>query len=201
MSNYGFVQSFIPYCGGVLVMSRKPRVYFPGATYHITDRGNRCAALFYDDRDRKRYLEMLENARSQYPFHLHSYCLMTNHIHLQLETINHHPQKIMSTINTHYAIYFNKRYDFIGHVFQGRYKASLVDSLQYFLEVSKYIHLNPVESGICLSPESYPWSSYKAYISTDYTDPHVTTQKVLSYFYEPKKESYRLFVEARRADS
>ncbi|WP_338449570.1 transposase [Niallia oryzisoli] len=181
-------------------MSRKPRIYFPGAIYHITDRGNRCAALFYDDRDRKKYLGIVEEAHSQYPFHLHSYCLMSNHIHLLLETINHHPQQIMSMINTQYAIYFNRRYEFIGHVFQGRYKASLIDSLQYFLEVSKYIHLNPVESGLALSPESYPWSSYNAYISSNHPNPLVTTEKVLFYFPEPKIENYRLFVEETKAE-
>ncbi|WP_071393461.1 transposase [Bacillus tuaregi] len=178
-------------------MSRKPRIYYPSAIYHITDRGNRCAALFYDDWDRRKYLKVVKEAQTLYPFHLHSYCLMTNHIHLQLETINHHPQKIMSMINTHYAIYFNKRYELIGHVFQGRYKANLIDSLQYFLEASKYIHLNPLEAEMVLSPESYPWSSYKAYLSPQHPDPLVTTNKILSYFPEPQIENYRSFVEEK----
>jgi putative transposase len=175
-------------------LSRKPRVWFPGAHYHITSRGNRRSALFYDDFDRFTYLEKLEDARSLFPFYLHTYCLMTNHVHLQIETIQHHPMEIMKFINMRYAIYFNKRYQFDGHVFQGRYGAELIDSIAYQLDVSRYIHLNPFEASMVKSPEFFPWSSYSAYI-TDSVNPHVTTEKILSFFQTPKKENYRKFVE------
>ena len=167
--------------------------------YHIITRGNRKAVLFYDDRDRIKYLNLLEETRELYPFYLHSYCLMPNHSHLQLETIHHHPQKIMSMLNTRYAIYFNLRHDFVGHVFQGRYKAKLIDSLQYFLDVSRYIHLNPVEANIVTIPQDYLWSSYNAYIS-ETPNPHVTTERILTYFPEPQKENYKQFMEEVRQD-
>ncbi|MBO8177888.1 MAG: transposase [Bacillus sp. (in: Bacteria)] len=175
-------------------MPRRPRVWFPGAMYHITARGNRRSKIFYDDKDRLMYLELLEDARSYFPFYLHSYCLMPNHIHLQLETINHHPKDIMKRLHTRYAIYFNHRYHLVGHVFQGRYGAKLIVTPDYFLDVSRYIHLNPLEAKMVTTPENYKWSSYSAYI-TQQTNPHITTEKILSYFPHPQKEHYRKFVE------
>jgi putative transposase len=175
-------------------LSRKPRIWFPGAKYHITNRGNRRSSIFYDDFDREAYLELLEETRRYFPFYLHAYCLMTNHIHLQLETIHHHPKDIMKMLNSRYAMYFNKRHRLVGHVFQGRYGAELIDSAEYLLEVSRYIHLNPVEARMVKSPKDYRWSSYFAYI-TSIENPHVITAKILSHFPEPKKENYCKFVE------
>ncbi|HHY74245.1 MAG TPA: transposase [Bacillus bacterium] len=175
-------------------MARKPRVWFPGAIYHITNRGNRRTALFYDNSDRLTYLDLLQEVRTYFPFHLHTYCLMTNHIHLQLETIHHHPMHIMKMLNSRYAMHFNKRHRLVGHVFQGRYGSELIDSIDYQLEVSRYIHLNPVGAQMVTSPETYPWSSYEAYIS-NIINPHVTTSKILSYFPNPQKENYRRYVE------
>jgi putative transposase len=177
-------------------LSRKPRVWFPGAMYHITNRGNRRSSIFYDNQDRLNYLELLEETRAKYPFHLHSYCLMTNHIHLQLETIQIHPKEIMKMLNSRYALYFNKRHRLVGHVFQGRYGAELINTTDYFLEVSKYIHLNPVEANMVRLPQSYPWSSYSTYISHQ-LNPHITTEKILSLFSEPQKENYRQYVEGK----
>lgn len=119
----------------LFAVSRKLRVWFPGVKYHITSRGNRRAAIFYDDFDREVYLQYLEEARRYFPYYLHSYCLMTNHIHLQFETIQHHPKDIMKMLNSRYAMYFNKRLHLVGHVFQGRYGSELIDSSTYLLEV------------------------------------------------------------------
>ncbi|MBS4178157.1 transposase [Lederbergia citrea] len=177
-------------------MSRKPRVWFPSAVYHITKRGNRRSALFYDKQDRLTYLSMFEEARTFFPCILHSYCLMTNHIHLQLETIEHHPQHIMKMLNSRYAVYFNRRHSYEGHLFQGRYRAELILSTDYFLKVSKYIHLNPVEANIVKSPEIYDWSSYNAYISSQ-DNPHISTSRTLSYFPKPATEKYRAYVEGK----
>lgn len=177
-------------------MARKPRIWYEGAMYHITNRGNRRAAIFYDTHDREVFLEILEEVRTRFPFYLHSYCLMDNHIHLQLETIEHHPQHIMKMLNSRYAIYFNKQHQLVGHVFQGRYGAKLIQSIDYLLEVSRYIHLNPVEASIVQSPENYLWSSYAAYISNE-KNPHVITRKILSHFPHPQKEHYRFYVEAK----
>ncbi len=130
------------------VMPRKRRVWFPGAIYHITARGNRRDAIFRDVIDYRMYLKLLRNVRNRYPFILHSYCLMQNHLHLQLETIDHPTHFIIRDLHTEYAIYFNRKYDLIGHVFQGRYGAKLILDDDYFLTVSKYIHLNPVKANI-----------------------------------------------------
>lgn len=175
-------------------MSRKLRIWYPGAMYHITSRGNRRSALFYDDIDRKAYLELLEETRVLYPFHLHAYCLMTKPIHLQLETTTHHIKHIMKMLNSSYALHFNKRHRLVGHVFQGRYGAELIVTKEYQLEVSRYIHLNPVEAEMVRTPKDYRWSSYQAYV-TEEGNPHVTTKKILSYFSAPEKENYRVFVD------
>ncbi|MFJ7727892.1 transposase [Neobacillus sp. NPDC097160] len=140
------------------------------------------------------YIELLEETRNCYPFCLHTYCLMTKHIHLQLETLHHHPKDIIKMLNSRYAMYFNKRHHLVGHVFQGRYGAELIDTAEYLLEVSRYIHMNPVEAKMVKFPQDYRWSSYMAYISNS-TNPHVTTSKILSHILEPQKENYRKFVE------
>lgn len=177
-------------------MARKPRVWYPGAMYHITSRGNRQNALFYDEKDYQKYLDILEETRATYPFYLHTYCLMTNHIHLQLETIDHHTKDIMKMLNSKYAMYFNRRHDYIGHVFQGRYGAKLIESKDYKLDVSRYIHLNPVEAKMVSTPSEYLWSSYAAYVSNK-ENPHIRTDKILKYLDEPVKENYQKFVEEK----
>ncbi|WP_100407536.1 transposase [Bacillus solitudinis] len=172
-------------------MARKPRVWFPGATFHVTSRGNLRASIFYDDADRLRYLSLLEKNRSQYPFYLHAYCLMTNHIHLLFETIDTPTKDIIKRLHSLYAIYFNKRHDMSGHLFQGRYHAELINDAPYFLEASKYIHLNPVEAKMISSPADYWWSSYSAFISS-ISNPYV---KILSYFPHPQNQHYQHYVE------
>ncbi|MGM0843683.1 MAG: transposase [Bacillota bacterium] len=119
-------------------MSRKRRVWYPGAMYHITARGNRRIALFYREEDYLMYLAILEDVRVMYPFVLHSYCLMTNHLHLQIETNQHHIKDIMKELHSRYAIYLNRRLHMGGHLFQGRYRSGLIETDQYFLEVSRY---------------------------------------------------------------
>jgi putative transposase len=174
-------------------LSRKPRVWIPGATYHITNRGNRKELIFMDDDDRLTYMELLEKVRCKFPFNLHAYCLMPNHIHLLLETIDHHPKDIMKMLNTCYAMYFNRRHELVGHLFQGRYDAKIIDSLNYFLEASRYIHWNPVEAEMVQIPEEYPWSSYSVFLEKS-QHPLVTTGRILSYFPEPCRERYCDFV-------
>jgi len=175
-------------------MARKPRIWFPGATYHITARGNRRGNIFFEEQDYLKYLEILEEARSKYPFILHSYCLMTNHVHLQLETIDHHIKDIMYTIHSRYAIYLNQRLDMVGHVFQGRYGAEMILSDDYFLEVSRYIHRNPLEANIVKKPSDYPWSSYSSYVNLN-ENPHTNTSKTYSFFKDPVQLNYQSFVE------
>ena len=178
------------------VVSRKLRVWYPGACYHITARGNRRSALFEGRLDYLMYLEILEDVREMYPFRLHAYCLMTNHIHLQIETEDVHIKQIMKELHARYAVWFNKEHHYTGHLFQGRYGAEVIESDNYFLEVSRYIHLNPVNAQMVLAPADYEWSSYRAYV-TALSDQYITTSKTLSYFSEPKTVHYRAFVERK----
>ncbi len=138
-------------------MPRQPRVWYPGAMYHIVARGNRRAAIFHDHVDFQTYLAILEDIRSMMPFILHSYCLMTNHLHLQLETIHHYIQYIMKEMHSRYAVYLNQRLRTDSHVFQGRYGARLIETNAYFLEVSRYIHRNPLEAKMVVNLSKSLW--------------------------------------------
>ena len=175
-------------------MSRKPRIWYPGAVYHITARGNRRSPIFQCQEDFIRYVDILLEVKSTYPFVLHSYCLMTNHIHLQIETIDHHISLIMKDIHAPYAVYLNKKYGYEGHVFQGRFSGKLIDSPRYFLEVSRYIHRNPLEANMVGHLSLYEWSSYPAYLGL-LENPHVNLSRTLLYIPEPHVEQYQLFVE------
>ena len=145
-------------------MARKLRVWWPGAGYHIMCRGNHRLEIFRDDEDRQVFLSMLAQVKEKRPFKLHAYCLMSNHIHFHLETIETDPGKIMKQLNMKYAIFFNKKYRFVGQLMQGRFRAEVVEDDRYFLALNRYIHLNPVEAGIVLHPKDYQWSSYNAYV-------------------------------------
>ncbi|RFU69521.1 transposase [Peribacillus saganii] len=176
-------------------MPRQPRVWYPGAMYHIVARGNRRSAIFTDHLDYKMYLAILEDVRIMMPFVLHSYCLMTNHLHLQLETAHHHIQYIMKEMHSRYAVYLNQRLKTDGHVFQGRYGAKLIETDAYFLEVSRYIHRNPLEAKMVVNLGDYQWSSYASYVNPLNFNPHVNHNKTLSYFPAPVEKKYKIFVE------
>lgn len=177
-------------------MARKPRVWFPGAIYHITARGNRRDSIFHDSQDYQYYMGLIESCRKDFPFNLHAYCLMPNHIHLLLETKDEPPGSIIKFIHTRYALHFNKRYELTGHVFQGRYHSQVIDSENYFLKASSYIHLNPVEAKIVRRPEHYFWSSYASYVDKNQYNPIVETKKLLSSFQEPRRQAYCTYVKA-----
>ena len=145
-------------------MARKNRKWFPGAIYHIMARGNYRQNIFKDDEDFKVFLLLMQDAKTKYGFKLHAYCLMTNHYHLLLETEQTEIWKIMKRINQIYAAYYNEKYRLMGHLFQGRYKSCLVENDSYFLQTSRYIHLNPVKAKMVPRAEAYPWSSYSTLI-------------------------------------
>jgi len=175
-------------------MSRNPRIWYPGAMFHITARGNRGSSLFNDAADYKHYLELVKLCQSEYPFKLHAYCLMTNHIHLLIEVDNHTSGEIMKFIHFKYAKYYNKRYEVTGHLFQGRYYAKVIKSIHYLLEVSKYIHLNPVKAGITSYPDDYYWSSFNIYMRNEENQDFVETSRILNYFDGLSQEQYNEYV-------
>ncbi|MEH7307583.1 transposase [Neobacillus drentensis] len=180
-------------------MVRGVRLWFKGARYHVTSRGIRRSSLFFDNDDFEKYLALLKETKERYPFNLHTYCLMTNHTHLQLETFDTPLSTIMKNLNTKFAKYINKKYDFTGHVFEKRYGAELLNSPEYEIDVSKYIHLNPTSAGMVANPEDYPWSSCRTYIfgeSISLIDP----QPLLSYFPNPPLQHYENYLKSVPTD-
>jgi putative transposase len=181
-------------------MARPLRIEYPDAFYHVTARGNERKDIYRDERDRERFLAYLETAVVRYKAVIHVYCLMNNHYHLLLSTPSGNLSQIVRHINGAYTVYFNKRHHRFGHLFQGRYKAILVDADEYAGELSRYIHLNPVRAGLTNLPEEYPWSSYPNYIGKRKTPGWQMTNWLLQYFGKSPTEArrkYRAFVEAK----
>ena len=180
-------------------MSRPLRISYPGAFYHITSRGNEQKAIFRSRRDREKFLGYLESANKRYDAVIHAYCLMDNHYHILLETISGNISKIMAHINGAYTNYFNVKRERVGHLFQGRYKAILVDADEYAKELSRYIHLNPVRATIVEKSEEYEWSSYCYYIGKKKTSEWLKVDFILGYFGKKLSDSqsnYHDFVNA-----
>ena len=145
-------------------MARPYRLQSEDCFYHITSRGDNRKKIFLSDYDYKKFLEYLKIAKEKHRFHLYAYCLMSNHYHLFLETTQSNISKIMQYINGSYTTYYNIKRRRSGHVFQGRFKSIVVDKDSYFLELSRYIHLNPVRAKMADNPAKYRWSSYPAYL-------------------------------------
>lgn len=126
-------------------IARKKREWYPGAVYHMMERGIRRKEIYKDDMDYQVFMAIMKYAMEKTGCTLHAYCMMTNHFHLLLETGEQEPGKFMKHLASSYAIYFNRKYSYTGHLFEARYKACLVKNDAYFLQTSRYIHLNPVE--------------------------------------------------------
>lgn len=174
-------------------MARPLRITYPGAFYHITSRGNEQKPVFKSKRDREKFLEYLKSATERYNAIIHLYCLMDNHYHLLIETPSGNLPQIMLHINGAYTNYFNKKRGRAGHLFQGRYKAILVEADEYAKELSRYIHLNPVRAGIVELPEKYEWSSYPYYIGAKKKTEWLHTEFIHGYFGNTKSSAERLY--------
>lgn len=144
-------------------MPRQPRVKGEFSTYHIIQRGNERKNLFISDDDRVRYIETLCRMKQKYNFLIYAYCLMDNHVHLLIDDNGNDISRLVKSINISYVNYFNRAYRRCGHLFQDRFRSELVDSDGYLLEVSRYIHNNPVRAGIVGDPSEYRWSSFGIY--------------------------------------
>lgn len=143
-------------------MSRPLRIEFAGALYHITSRGNARQDIYADDADRERFLAVLAEACEQYRWRCHAYCLMSNHYHLLVETLEATLSAGMKSVNGIYTQSYNCRHSRVGHLFQGRFKAILVERESYLLELARYIVLNPVRARMVRDASEWPWSSYRA---------------------------------------
>jgi REP element-mobilizing transposase RayT len=174
-------------------MARKPRIEFAGAFYHVITRGNQRQKIFRDKEDYRRYLDILSNYKRRYHFALYGYVLMSNHVHLLIETKDTPLSKILQGVNQRYTMHFNKRYRTVGHLLQGRYKALLCDKDAYLLSLVKYIHLNPVRAKIAKTAEEYPWSSHRLYIRGDNGERLLDSGQVLRMFSDDSSKARRLY--------
>ena len=172
-------------------MARPVCIEYPGAWYHVTCRGNEKTAIFGDDTDRITFLEILATSLELFHAELHAYVLMDNHFHIVLTTHEANLSKLMHRFNTSYTVYYNRCHGRSGHLYQGRYKSILIDSDSYLLELSRYVHLNPVRikkySKVSTEAkkkimENYRWSSYGGYIHPKDRQPYVTYEEILSLF-------------------
>ncbi|MBI3372546.1 MAG: transposase [Betaproteobacteria bacterium] len=143
-------------------MSRPLRIEYPDALYHLTSRGNARGEIYLDDTDREIFLDMLASVVERFGWRIHAYCLMGNHYHLLAGTPQPNLSRGMRWLNGVYTQRFNRRHGRVGHVFQGRFKAILVEPESYLLELARYVVLNPVRAGLANSPGRWRWSSYAA---------------------------------------
>ena len=158
------------------------------------ERGIRRQVIYEEEGDFQAFLSILKNGIEKYDCILHAYCLMTNHFHMLLETGEIDISTFMKYLAGCYAIYFNKKYGYRGHLFEGRYKAILVKDDVYFLQTSRYIHLNPIKAGIVEHPEDYPWSSYRTMIGMN-DDKITQSGRTYTYFGKSPVVHYRKFIE------
>lgn len=178
-------------------MARPLRIEFPFAVYHVTSRGNARQEIFIDDSDRQTFLDTLSSVVLRYNWICHSYCLMGNHYHLIIETPDANISQGMRQLNGTYTQTFNKRHDRVGHIFQGRFRAILVQKDSHLLELCRYVVLNPVRSGMVATPEQWQWSSYRATHGLSEACPALNYQWILSKFSSTISEArtkYREFV-------
>ena len=179
-------------------MARPLRVEYPGAFYHVLNRGNSREQLFNNPSDHNKFLQYLEKAAERFALIIHTYCLMGNHYHLLVETPEPNLSMTMQWLNVSYATYFNRKQKRSGHLFQGRFKAILIDADAYLLHLSRYIHLNPVRAGIINTLGQFRWSSYPSFIGEQLSPKFLMTDVLLGNFGRNKNEArknYQEFVE------
>jgi REP element-mobilizing transposase RayT len=162
-------------------MARKPRLHYPTALYHVILRGNAKQGVFVTAEDCCRFLLFLQEGLERYGHRVLAFCLMTNHIHLAIQVADVPLSRIMQNLSFRYTRWFNWKHNRTGHLFQGRYKAFIVDSDSYLLELAAYIHLNPVRAAMVESAGDYQWSSHNAYTGTEQIA-WLNTEYMLSHF-------------------
>lgn len=178
-------------------MSRPLRLEFPGAVWHVTSRGNERREVFRDGNDRERFLAVLGRTVSLFRWRLHAYVLMGNHYHLLLETPEPTLSRGMRQLNGLYTQAFNRTHRRVGHLFQGRFKAVLVEKEAHLLELCRYVVLNPVKAGLVRSAREWPWSSYRATAGLTEAPVWLETGWTLEQFGKRRaksQEGYRRFV-------
>ena len=174
-------------------MARPLRIEYPGAVYRVTTRGNARQEIFLDDADREKFLQVLEQAVKRFNWICYAYCLMTHHYHLLIETVDPTLSRGMRQLNGAYTQAFNRRHDRVGHVFQGRYKAIVVDRDSYLLELSRYIVLNPVRAKMVKAVGEWEPSSYRATAGLSEPPSFLTTDWIPGQFAGERREAQHLY--------
>ncbi|MBN1382435.1 MAG: transposase [Deltaproteobacteria bacterium] len=175
-------------------MARPIRIEYEGGFFHVTSRGNARQEIFLEAGDYRLFLEVLGDVVERYRWIIHAYCLMGNHYHLLIETPQANLSLGMRQLNGVFTQKYNRRHGRTGHLFQGRYKAFIVDKDAYLLELSRYIVLNPVRAGMVESAEEWPWSSYRATVGIETAEQFLHTDWLLSLFFNLKSEARRLYM-------
>jgi REP element-mobilizing transposase RayT len=180
-------------------MARPLRIEYDGAIYHLTSRGNERKHIFRDDEDRLTFLDVLQKVNERFNWICHAYCLMNNHYHLIIETPDGNLSKGMRQLNGVYTQLFNQKHRRAGHLFQGRYKAILIEKENYLLEVSRYVVLNPVRAKAVTGPAEWQWSSYRSTAGMEKPHQCNNPEWILGQFGAKKRQAekqYREFVAA-----
>ena len=157
-------------------------------------RGIRRQRIFDDDYDQQVFMEGMKSQFQRFNCTVHAYCLMTNHFHILLETDDVHISDVMKPLLRNYSLYYNKRKSYRGHLFEDRYASNLVETDAYFLQVGRYIHLNPVKARMAVLPDSYKWSSYRTIIGMK-DDGITKPDRTMAYFKDIVAFTYRDFME------
>lgn len=180
-------------------MSRATRLEFAGAVYHVMARGVARMPTFLDDADRESFLDLLGRLVEQGALEVLAYCLMPNHYHLLVRTPHAGLARWMRHVNGDYVLRFNHRHRRVGHLWQGRYKAILVETGACLHECSRYIHLNPNRAKTTRPAQRYRWSSYRSYVAGPAAVPWVETRTILDGF-GGDRQAYRAYVEAGKGE-
>lgn len=171
-------------------MARVKRYHFPGSFYHVMARGVNAHNIFFSEWDRYRLLFLMQEGVERYGHQIHAFCFMNNHIHLLIQVGEISLSKIMQNLTSRYAQFVNARYSRVGHLFQGRFKAILIEEGFYFKKLLRYIHMNPVRANIISDPGDHIWSSHSAYMNRKKIG-WLVTGFGLSHFGKKRDESVR----------
>ena len=185
-------------------MARKPRNIVTGYPYHAIVRGNNRQAIFVDDEDRRVYRSVLQAAAVAHGLAVHAYAMMTNHVHLLATPTR--PESlplVMQAVGRQYVRYFNRRHGRTGTLWEGRYRASIIQEDRYFLACQRYVEMNPVKAGMAFTPEGYPWSSnrhHRGLVSDSLVTPHGLYWALGNTPFDREAAYRRLFEDAPKVD-
>lgn len=180
-------------------MARPLRIELAGGLYHITSRGDRREDIYFSEADRLAWLDIFGQVCSRFNWVCHAWCQMTNHYHLVVETAEGNLAQGMRQLNGVYTQTINRSHRRTGHVFQGRYKAILIEKDRYLLELARYVVLNPVRAGMVREAGAWPWSSYGTMVGTGVAPPWLQTDWILGQFSPQRGRAVKKYIDFVRA--